>query len=539
LDAASHTGVDKIRELKEISKLHPSSARFKIFIIDEAHMLSTGAFNALLKTLEEPPEHVVFILATTEAHKIPITVRSRCMLVSFKKVTTLNILKHLENILKAEKISYSEDAIDYLSQEAHGSIRDAMSLLEQAITLFQGQKLEYKSLKKQLSTFGEEYSFELFKAICMQETSKALKSIQEADDYCFELSNICSITAELFKKSLVMKSLGTKNHNDILALGYSKQDLKMIPELIKNCSEEALIEIFQTLSKASFELTRSTVQKSLLEISVIDCISKSRWLSSSELASYFTKQTSSLENKHNMTESKIDSKKKSPDREPIVLEETKRGFNDFDVNLFKKLHEALKSKNRILAARLKSLKFKEFHKNAIKIDHSSSSHLDFSLEDKKLIFSFLVSFGCSKENVDGFLSAEANSSPSQKKKQESLLSNKSINTISQEETDTQLRRFQSLANKAPSQGQSHIAPLKISKPSPKESSNSNITDKTESYSIQDLISVEEEQDFKTRKKTVINKKYIDILQKHASHIKIIDLKKKPIFQNTEAEADDE
>ena len=534
LDAASHTGVDKIRELREISKLHPSIARFKIFIIDEAHMLSSGAFNALLKTLEEPPEHVVFILATTEAHKIPITVRSRCMLVSFKKVATNNILSHLETILNTENISYTRDALEYLSHEAHGSIRDAMSLLEQAISLFQGQKLEYKSLKKQLSTFGEEHSFELFKAICLHDSSRALKSIQEADDYCFELSNICSMTAELFKKSLVIKSLSAKNQGDILALGYSKQDLKTIPKLIESLSEDALIEIFQTLSKASFELTRSTVQKALLEIAVIDCISKSKWLSSHELSSYVSKLTSSRDN-NSPHEKDPGSKKKRAEREESSLENSQKGLNNFDVALFKKLHDALKNKDKILAARLKTLKFKAFHKNAIEIDHDSSKHLDFSMEDKKLILSCLISFGCLHDHVDNFFKTGVNEGDTKEKKQGLERPIKNINPISQEEMTSHLKRFQSLAKSEPQKTKTDTAKIK-NKALPKEAENLANQEITNSYSIQDLISKEEEQDFLMRKKAIIDKKYLDVLKDHTSHIKIIDLKKKPSSEVIEADS---
>ncbi|MDY6863423.1 MAG: DNA polymerase III subunit gamma/tau, partial [Thermodesulfobacteriota bacterium] len=130
IDGATHTKVDEVREIIENIKYRPSGSRFKIYIIDEVHMLSGSAFNALLKTLEEPPEHVIFIFATTEAHKIPETVLSRCQRFDFRRISYKEILSHLISLTKKEEIKISEKGLNIIIQEAEGSLRDAQSLLD-------------------------------------------------------------------------------------------------------------------------------------------------------------------------------------------------------------------------------------------------------------------------------------------------------------------------------------------------------------------------------------------------------------------------
>ena len=133
IDAASNNGVDNIREIKEQVQYSPATGKYKVYIIDEVHMLSIGAFNALLKTLEEPPEYVIFILATTEAHKIPITILSRCQRYDFKRISIDTISSRLSELMKAEGITADERALRYVAKAADGSMRDALSLLDQCL----------------------------------------------------------------------------------------------------------------------------------------------------------------------------------------------------------------------------------------------------------------------------------------------------------------------------------------------------------------------------------------------------------------------
>ena len=141
IDAASNNGVDNIREIREEVAYRPTEGRYKVYIIDEVHMLSTGAFNALLKTLEEPTENVVFILATTELHKIPATILSRVQRFEFKSIKLPDIVHHLENILATEGIAYEADAVQIIARRAEGGMRDALSILDQALSLTAGSEL--------------------------------------------------------------------------------------------------------------------------------------------------------------------------------------------------------------------------------------------------------------------------------------------------------------------------------------------------------------------------------------------------------------
>ena len=146
IDAASNNGVDNIREIREEVAYSPAKGKYKVYIIDEVHMLSIGAFNALLKTLEEPPAYVIFILATTEAHKIPITILSRCQRYDFKRISIDEISSRLAELMGKEQVEAEERAIRYIAKAADGSMRDALSLLDQCIAFYLGQKLTYDQI---------------------------------------------------------------------------------------------------------------------------------------------------------------------------------------------------------------------------------------------------------------------------------------------------------------------------------------------------------------------------------------------------------
>ena len=146
IDAASNNGVDNIREIREEVQYSPTEGKYKVYIIDEVHMLSIGAFNALLKTLEEPPAYVIFILATTEAAKIPITIMSRCQRYDFHRISIETIADRLTQLMKAENISVEDRAIKYVAKAADGSMRDALSLLDQCIAFYLGKELKYENV---------------------------------------------------------------------------------------------------------------------------------------------------------------------------------------------------------------------------------------------------------------------------------------------------------------------------------------------------------------------------------------------------------
>ena len=161
IDAASNNGVENIREIREEVAYPPTEGKYKVYIIDEVHMLSIGAFNALLKTLEEPPSYVIFILATTEAHKIPVTILSRCQRYDFRRISQETILKRLQDLMEQEHVEAEEKALRYVARKGDGSMRDSLSLLDQCIAFYMGETLTYDRVLDVLGAVDTEVFSEL------------------------------------------------------------------------------------------------------------------------------------------------------------------------------------------------------------------------------------------------------------------------------------------------------------------------------------------------------------------------------------------
>ena len=208
IDAASNNGVENIREIRENVKYHPSKGKYKVYIIDEVHMLSQGAFNALLKTLEEPPGHVIFILATTEPRKIPATILSRCQRYDFKPVTIENIQKRLIFILKSMGIDYEEEALRIISVSAEGALRDALSILEQSV-YWEDQKLTTKGVVDTLGIVPEEQLFKTVEALRKGELEQALEILETGGK---EGKDVSHFTKDLilYLRKLLMAKVGVE-----------------------------------------------------------------------------------------------------------------------------------------------------------------------------------------------------------------------------------------------------------------------------------------------------------------------------------------
>ena len=175
IDAASNNGVDNIRQIRDEIQYSPSSGKYTVYIIDEVHMLSIGAFNALLKTLEEPPAYVIFILATTEPHKIPITILSRCQRYDFKRISIDTIAARLSELMEKESIEVEDKAIRYVAKAADGSMRDALSLLDQCIAFYLGQKLTYDNVLDVLGAVDNEIFSRLTRSVIDSDVTTSLK----------------------------------------------------------------------------------------------------------------------------------------------------------------------------------------------------------------------------------------------------------------------------------------------------------------------------------------------------------------------------
>ena len=179
IDAASNNGVENIREIRDQVQYPPTEGKYRVYIIDEVHMLSTGAFNALLKTLEEPPSYVIFILATTEVHKIPITVLSRCQRYDFKRISIPTLTARLKELTDAEQIQVEDKALAYVAKAADGSMRDALSLLDQCVAFHYGKLLTYENVLEVLGAVDTSVFSSLFRAVAEKDTKGCICQLEE------------------------------------------------------------------------------------------------------------------------------------------------------------------------------------------------------------------------------------------------------------------------------------------------------------------------------------------------------------------------
>lgn len=208
IDAASNTGIDNIREVLENAQYAPTAGKYKVYIIDEVHMLSKSAFNAMLKTLEEPPEHVKFILATTDPHKVPITVLSRCLQFVLRNMTAQQVTEHLTHVLKSEQIIYEPAALNLLGQAAQGSMRDALSLLDQAIAMGSGSVKE-ADVREMIGAVDKRYLYELATYLMQQDGEQLIAKAQEMSANAIGFDGALNDLAMLFQRLALLKTVPT------------------------------------------------------------------------------------------------------------------------------------------------------------------------------------------------------------------------------------------------------------------------------------------------------------------------------------------
>ncbi|MBW7820921.1 DNA polymerase III subunit gamma/tau [Streptococcus thermophilus] len=216
IDAASNNGVDEIREIRDKSTYAPSRATYKVYIIDEVHMLSTGAFNALLKTLEEPTENVVFILATTELHKIPATILSRVQRFEFKSIKRGAIKEHLASILEKEGLTFDDEALTIISRRAEGGMRDALSILDQALSLSADNNVSQSVAEEITGSIGLTALDSFVASVRNQDTTKALSNLETLFDNGKSMSRFATDLLEYFRDLLIVKAGGENSHHSPL-----------------------------------------------------------------------------------------------------------------------------------------------------------------------------------------------------------------------------------------------------------------------------------------------------------------------------------
>ena len=264
IDAASNNSVDDIRELRESVKYTPSKAKYKVYIIDEVHMLSQGAFNALLKTLEEPPSYVIFILATTEPHKIPATILSRCQRFDFKRVSSKDIASRMSYICKKENIEAEEKALSLIARNSQGALRDALSILDQCMS-FGNEKIEYNDVIELLGTVNIDELFELSQSIIDENTKKSLEILNEFIIWGKDIRNLINDLIDHFRNLMVCKV--SKDLDEIISL--PEESIERLKEQSQNVNINDLIRILNILSETQDSMKSSSNTRILAEVTIM------------------------------------------------------------------------------------------------------------------------------------------------------------------------------------------------------------------------------------------------------------------------------
>lgn len=265
IDAASNNGVDNIREIREEVAYSPTEGKYKVYIIDEVHMLSIGAFNALLKTLEEPPSYVIFILATTEAHKIPITILSRCQRYDFRRITIGTIGDRLAELMEQEKIVVEPKAIRYIAKAADGSMRDALSLLDQCIAFYLGQELTYDRVLEVLGAVDIEVFSKMLRKIMDKDISGVIAQLEELLIQGREPGQFVTDFTWYLRNLLLLQS--SDNMEDVLDI--SSDNLVLLKEEAKMVDAAELMRYIRIFSELSSQIRYATQKRVLMEIALI------------------------------------------------------------------------------------------------------------------------------------------------------------------------------------------------------------------------------------------------------------------------------
>ena len=267
IDAASNNGVDEVRDIKEAIKFLPSEGKYKVYIIDEVHMLTTAAFNALLKTLEEPPAHVIFILATTEIHKIPATILSRCQRFEFKNLSVEQLEDRLKYISENERLDIEDDAIKKIATLAKGGLRDAISILDQVSNY--SEKITLENILEVTSSISEDSILEFYKYLLQGDVTKSLLMyndfVAQAKDTKLLLNDLINITRDI----VVYKNLNNTN--------YTNYNVKIIEDIVKGVPFDYFYKIIEYLSKTEQYIRFSTEYMSYMQICIVKICSKANY----------------------------------------------------------------------------------------------------------------------------------------------------------------------------------------------------------------------------------------------------------------------
>jgi DNA polymerase-3 subunit gamma/tau len=267
IDGASNTSVDDVREIRENVKFAAFRGKYRVYIIDEVHMLSNSAFNALLKTLEEPPPHVVFIFATTEIHKIPATILSRCQHYNFRRIARTEIVERLRHVINQDNIAIEERSLMALARASEGSMRDGLSLLDQAVA-FGGKTIVHTDLEALLGAVPQELVRALIQAITVQDSAAALRVLAQLLDQGHDLRAYCAEVVEYLRNMLVVSVVPSPQEQQGL-IEASAEDLMQLAANARSFSPESLQELFSIFTQAEDSLRLSAHPRFVLETAAV------------------------------------------------------------------------------------------------------------------------------------------------------------------------------------------------------------------------------------------------------------------------------
>ncbi|MGN0375188.1 MAG: DNA polymerase III subunit gamma/tau [Butyrivibrio sp.] len=265
IDAASNNGVDNIRQIREEVAYRPTEGRYKVYIIDEVHMLSIGAFNALLKTLEEPPSYVIFLLATTEAHKIPITIMSRCQRYDLKRIPVEVITGRLKELAAAEQIQVEDKALRYIAGKADGALRDALSLMDQCMAFYMGQELTYEDVLEVLGAVDTEEFSNLLRMVINGDVTGLICKLDDMILQGRDLSQLVGDFTWYLRNLLLVKTARTAE----TMLDMSAENIRRIKEEAYMVEESAIMRYIRILSELSASIKYATQKRVLVEVALI------------------------------------------------------------------------------------------------------------------------------------------------------------------------------------------------------------------------------------------------------------------------------
>ena len=273
IDAASHRGIDEVRELKEGIRFVPTKSKYKVYIIDESHQITKEAANALLKTLEEPPGHAIFVLATTEIHKMIPTIISRCQRFDFRKLTVSEILKKLEIICQKEKIKIEKPALELIALNSEGSFRDAESLLDQVFTLYGEKEIKADEIKEILGLVEIELVSKFTEFLCQKNSPGAINFLNDIVEKGSDLEEFAKALINYLRQGLISKIMGEEGpttNNYWWGAGLTKEEVQKLKEQAQTFKEEDLRRILNLFMEAKNKMKYSPIPQLPLELAVIE-----------------------------------------------------------------------------------------------------------------------------------------------------------------------------------------------------------------------------------------------------------------------------